>query len=182
MSSRALPSTSLETIGVPAKIRDELAVESRKNGRKEAKQALVRKIAEENPIDVPEILVKNQIRHMARQTKQKTGGGSEPAGDPNEPPTPEEDQAYRETSVRLIQEELIILKLAEDLGIQIDEKEVEREVASFIQLLGEQNPAKVRKEWASNGTMDRIRDRMIKDKTLESLLDKVQVREEMVDS
>ena len=164
------------------KIREELAVESRNNGRKEAKQVLARKMTEDNPIDVPEILVKNQIRHMARQAKQQAGGGSEPSGDSNEPPTPEEDQAYRETAVKLIQEELIILKLAEDLGIQIEEKEVEREVTSFIKLLGEKNPVKVRKEWDRNGTLDRIRSRMIRDKTLESLLDKVQLKEEMVDS
>ena len=161
------------------KIREDIEGEHRKEGRKVAKQTLARKLAEENPIDVPEILVKNQIKHMVQQARKQAGKH----GVENSEPTPEEEGEFRETAVKLIQEELIILKLAGDLRVKVEEAEFEKEVEMFLQMLGGgTDVSKMKRDWSRDGTLDRIRERMLRDKTLECLLGKVQVKEERVDS
>ena len=53
----------------------------------------------------------------------------------------------------------------------------------FIQMLGGGADAtKMKRDWSKDGTLDRIRERMLRDKTLECLLDKVQIKEEILDS
>tara|TARA_B100000686_G_scaffold111175_1_gene118433 strand:- start:197 stop:1495 length:1299 start_codon:yes stop_codon:yes gene_type:complete len=165
-------------VDMKAKIRQDLEVEHRKDGRKEAKQILARKLAEENPINVPDILVNNQIKHMVNQGRKQEGNTT---GE-NQSPTQEEEEKFRENAVKLIQEELIILKLASDLKITIEEDELDRETIMFIQMLGSgADHTKMKRQWSQDGTLDRIRERMLRDKTLENLLGKVKIKEEIVD-
>jgi hypothetical protein len=50
-----------------------------------------------------------------------------------------------------------------------------------VRLLGGGDAKKMKKEWAKNDTLTRLHNRMRRDKTLESLLDKVTIKEEIVD-
>lgn len=165
------------------KIRDLLDEEARRVAKKAAKKQLSEKLADMNPFDLPQGLIKEQIRFMIEQIESKAGHAHDHDHDHEHGEhvvTPEEEKQYRASAIKILQQELIVGKLAQDLSVDIDEKELNKEMGNFLAMMGG-NANKMRKEWQKDGTLERLRVRMIKDKTLEALLGKIKVHEEMVD-
>ena len=48
-------------------------------------------------------------------------------------------------------------------------------------MLGETDAKKMKKEWAKSGVLLRLQSRIKRDKTLDTVMEKVQIKEEMVD-
>ena len=48
-------------------------------------------------------------------------------------------------------------------------------------MLGETNAQKMKKEWGKNGVLSRLQSRIKRDKTLDSVMKQVQLKEEVVD-
>ena len=61
------------------------------------------------------------------------------------------------------------------------ENELNQEVNNFIRMLGNVEGGKIKKEWAKSGVLLRIQNQMKREKTLEAIMQKVEIKEEIVD-
>jgi hypothetical protein len=49
-------------------------------------------------------------------------------------------------------------------------------------MMGGADANKMKKEWAKSGVLEQLQSRIKRDKTLDAVMEKVQIKEEMVDS
>ena len=167
------------------KIRSELEEHARGDARRKSKKLVAKKVVEMNPIEVPEGLVEEQIKHMVIQaSKKEPQTQTQIKSVDNEEEihvTDSQKKEYQESAVQLLQQELLLDQLATNLNIQVDENELNAEVNNMARMLGETDARKMKKEWAKSGVLMRLQSRIKRDKTLDAVMEKVQIREEIVD-
>ena len=96
--------------------------------------------------------------------------------------SPELIEKYKEPAVKALREELILDQLSRDLELEVTPEELDQELQNMAQLLGGGgNLQQMKKEWEKNGVLARLHSRMKRDKTLNSALEKVTLKEVMVD-
>ena len=171
-----------------AKIRIELEDYERKEALKATKKKFAEQLTEQNPVDLPEGLIKEQVKFMYDQANKKQGKeakhdhGHDHDHRHGEEVTPELISKYKEPAVKALQEELILDQLSRDLELEVTPEELEQELQNMAQLLGGGgNLQQMKKEWEKNGVLARLHSRMKRDKTLNSALEKVKLKEVMVD-
>ncbi|MBV51649.1 MAG: trigger factor [Nitrospinae bacterium] len=167
------------------KTKAELEEHSRGDAKREAKKLIPKKIIEMNPIEIPEGLVEEQIRHMVIQAlkkEQQEKGLTEAINEEEVHITDSQSKEHRQNAMELLQQELLLDKLATNLNIQVDENELNAEVNNLVRMMGGTDPNKMKKEWAKSGVLTRLQTRIKRDKTLDAVMEKVQIKEEMVDS
>jgi trigger factor len=164
--------------------RSQLEEHARGNAHREAKKIVATKITEINPIEVPEGLVEEQIKHMVIQTLKKEQQAKNQREAINEEEihvTDSQNKEHRENAIQLLQQELVLDQLASNLNIKIDESELNAEVNNMVRMLGETNAHKMKKQWEQNGVLARLQSRIKRDKTLDAVMKEVQIKEEVVD-
>jgi len=164
--------------------RSQLEEHARGNAHREAKKIVATKITEINPIEVPEGLVEEQIKHMVVQALKKEQQAKNQTESINEEEihvTDSQKKEHRENAIQLLQQELVLDQLASNLNIKIDESELNAEVNNMVRMLGETNAHKMKKQWEQNGVLTRLQSRIKRDKTLDVLMKEVQIKEEVVD-
>ena len=159
-------------------IRSRLESEARKTASRATKKDLGEKLVELNPINLPESLIMEQIRFMINKENSSSGTETVQEGSPI---SPEDEEKYRTKSIRILQEELIVGKLAEDFKVKVEAEELDKEVTNLMAMVGGQDVGKMKKEWSQNGTLARLQVKMVREKALDLLLEKVKVNEEIVD-
>jgi len=168
-----------------AKIRSEIEDYEKEQASKAAGKALTEKLVDQNPIHIPEGLVKEQIRFMVGEAKKKAGQshdhGHDHDHDHDHEVSAADEETHRPQAVRLLQQELVIDKLATELGIEITQADFDAEISSIVQMVGGGDPAQLKKEWAKSGALDRLHQKMKRERTLERVMREVKTREEMVD-
>jgi len=165
-------------------IRSQLEEHARGDAHREAKKIVTKKITEMNPIEVPEGLVEEQIKHMVVQTLKKEQQAKNQTESINEEEihvTDSQNKEHRENAIQLLQQELVLDQLASNLNIKIDESELNAEVNNMVRMLGETNAHKMKKQWEQNGVLARLQSRIKRDKTLDAVMKEVQIKEEVVD-
>ena len=165
-------------------IRSQLEEHARGDAHREAKKIVTKKITEMNPIEVPEGLVEEQIKHMVVQDlkkEQQAKNQTEPINEEEIHVTDSQNKEHRENAIQLLQQELVLDQLASNLNINIDESELNAEVNNMVRMLGETNTHKMKKQWEQNGVLARLQSRIKRDKTLDVLMKEVQIKEEVVD-
>ena len=166
------------------KIRSQLEEHARGDAHREAKKIVAKKITEMNPIEVPEGLVEEQIKHMVVQALKKEQQAKNQTESINEEEihvTDSQKKEHRENAIQLLQQELVLDQLASNLNINIDESELNAEVNNMVRMLGETNAHKMKKQWEQNGVLARLQSRIKRDKTLDAVMKEVQIKEEVVD-
>jgi len=164
--------------------RSQLEEHARGNAHREAKKIVAKKITEMNPIEVPEGLVEEQIKHMVVQAlkkEQQAKNQTEPINEEEIHITDSQKKEHRENAIQLLQQELVLDQLASNLNIKIDESELNAEVNNMVRMLGETNAHKMKKQWEQNGVLARLQSRIKRDKTLDAVMKEVQIKEEVVD-
>lgn len=171
-----------------AKVRVELESYERDEAKKSAKKILADKLAEQNPVELPEGLIKEQVKFMSDQANKKQGKeaahdhGHDHDHDHEEEVSPELIEKYKEPAVKALREELILDQLSRDLELEVTPEELDQELQNMAQLLGGGgNLQQMKKEWEKNGVLARLHSRMKRDKTLNYALEKVTLKEVMVD-
>ena len=165
-------------------IRSQLEEHARGDAHREAKKIVTKKITEMNPIEVPEGLVEEQIKHMVIQALKKEQQAKNQTESINEEEihvTDSQKKEHRENAIQLLQQELVLDQLASNLNIKIDESELNAEVNNMVRMLGETNAHKMKKQWEQNGVLARLQSRIKRDKTLDAVMKEVQIKEEVVD-
>jgi len=166
------------------KIRSQLEEQARENAYREAKKIVAKKITEMNPIEIPEGLLDEQIKHMVIQALKKEQQAKNQTESINEDEIhviDSQKKEHRENAIQILQQELVLDQLASDLNIKVDESELNAEVNNMVHMLGETNTHKMKKQWKQNGVLSRLQSRIKRDKTLDAVMKKVQVKEEVVD-
>ena len=171
-----------------AKIRIELEEYERKEALKATKKKFAEQLTEQNPVDLPEGLIKEQVKFMSDQANKKQGKeakhdhGHDHDHRHGEEVTPELISKYKEPAIKALQEELILDQLSRNLELEVTPEELEQELQNMAQLLGAGgNLKQMKKEWEKNGVLARLHSRMKRDKTLNSALEKITLKEVMVD-
>ena len=171
-----------------AKIRIELEDYERKEALKATKKKFAERLTEQNPVDLPEGLIKEQVKFMSDQANKKQekeakhDHGHDRDHHHDEEVTPELISKYKEPAVKALQEELILDQLSRNLELEVSPEELEQELQNMAQLLGAGgNLQQMKKEWEKNGVLARLHSRMKRDKTLNSALEKVKLKEVIVD-
>lgn len=165
-------------------IRSQLEEHARGDAHREAKKIVAKKITEMNPIEVPEGLVEEQIKHMVIQAlkkEQQAQNKTELINEEEIHVTDSQKKEHRENATQLLQQELVLDQLASNLNIKISESELNAEVNNMVRMLGETNAHKMKKQWEQNGVLARLQSRIKRDKTLDAVMKEVQVKEEVVD-
>ena len=171
-------------VDMKEKIKNELEEHARGDAHRETKKLITQKIIEMNPIEVPESLIEEQIKHMVIQAQKKEQQANNQSKVINEKEihlTDSQKKQYEENAVQLLKQELLLDQIATDLNIQIDDDKLDAEINNLVRMMGETDAHKMKKEWAKNGILMRLQSRMKRDNTLDALMEKVQVKEEMVD-
>ena len=171
-----------------AKVRIELEDYERKEALKATKKKFAERLTEQNPVDLPEGLIKEQVKFMSDQANKKQekeakhDHGHDHDHHHDEEVTPELISKYKEPAVKALQEELILDQLSRNLELEVTPEELEQELQNMAQLLGAGgNLQQMKKEWEKNGVLARLHSRMKRDKTLNSALEKVKLKEVIVD-
>ncbi len=182
---------SLEDMKV--KVRVELEDYERNEALKATKKKFAEQLTEQNPVDLPEGLIKEQVKFMSDQANKKQGketqhdrghdhGHDHDHDHAHEEVTPELIAQYKEPAVKALTEELILDQLSRDLELEVTPEELDQELQNMAKLLGGGNSlTQMKKEWEKNGVLARLHSRMKRDKTLNSALERVTLKEVMVD-
>ena len=90
------------------------------------------------------------------------------------------DPVFNTLAVKLSQSKSDSVGIADEMEMEVSDEDLNRELANFVQILGG-DLKKLKKEWARSGALLRLHSRIRREKTLDQLIDRVKVTEEMVD-
>ena len=170
-----------------SKVRIELEDYERKEALKATKKKFAEKLTAQNPVELPEGLIKEQIKFMSNQAKKKQSQeaqhehGQDHDHTHEEEVSPELFKEYKEPAIQALREELVLDQLSRDLKLEVTTEELNAELENMAQLLGGGSLSQMKKEWEKNGVLARLHSRMKRDKTLKIALEKVTLKELMVD-
>ena len=161
LAQRLDPSLDLE--GLRARVRLRLEGEKRFAARERLEEAIVQRLIQENPFDVPEVAIERALERLTAKLREDGAKGE-----------PEEiRKAYRPWIERVQKKDFLLARVAEREGIRVGPEEAEAEIGRLAQ---EQHRTveQVREEI---GDLDRFEQFLYERRVFDALLGKVQVRQ-----
>ena len=153
---------------VRKRIREGIVAEKKHTAEREAKDKLVAELVKRNDFEVPESLVEHQIDiRLDRGLRALAAQGMKTEDmkkmDLNRLRAGQRDQAVQEVKAALLLE-----KIAEEEKLEVSDAEIDREVEALAEQ-SKQTPEAIRSRLTRDGALDRIRNRIRSEKTLEFL-------------
>jgi trigger factor len=153
---------------VRTRIREGMEAEKKQNAEREGKDKLVAELVKRNDFEVPEALVEHQIdvrldRGLRALAAQGMKSEDMKKMDLNRLRAGQRDQAVQEVKAALLLE-----KIAEEEKIEVVDAEIDREVEALAEQ-SKQTPEAIRSRLTRDGALDRIRNRIRNEKTLDFL-------------
>ena len=153
---------------VRKRIREGMEAEKKHTAEREAKDKLVAELVKRNDFEVPEALVEHQIDiRLDRGLRALAAQGMKTEDmkkmDLNRLRAGQRDQAVQEVKAALLLE-----KIAEEEKIEVSDAEIDREVEALAEQ-SKQTPEAIRSRLTRDGALDRIRNRIRNEKTLDFL-------------
>jgi trigger factor len=153
---------------VRQRIREGMESERKLTAERESKDKLLTELVKHNEFEVPEALVERQIDvRLERGLRALTAQGMKPEDikkmDFNRMRAGQRDQALQEVKASLLLE-----KVADEEKIQVGDEEIDREVQALAEQ-SKQTAEAIRARLTRDGALDRIRNRIRHEKTLEFL-------------
>ncbi len=150
------------------RIREGMEAERKHTAERESKDKLLTELVKRNEFEVPEALVERQIDvRLERGLRALTAQGMKPEDikkmDFNRMRAGQRDQALQEVKASLLLE-----KVADEEKIQVGDEEIDREVQALAEQ-SKQTAEAIRARLTRDGALDRIRNRIRHEKTLEFL-------------
>jgi len=150
------------------KIREQLQSQKRHEIEHTAKDKLVEELVNRNHFPVPESLVDQQVTsRLERGFRALAAQGMRPE-DMRKMDFRRLRQAQRDAALREVKASLILEKIADKENIQASDADLDLEVARFAQQ-SRQPVEAVRKKLTDEGTLERMRERIRNEKTLDFL-------------
>jgi trigger factor len=158
--------TNLED--VCTRIREQMEAERKHAAEREAKDKLVSELVKRNDLEVPDALVERQIdvrleRGLRALAAQGMKSEDMKKMDLNRLRAGQRDQALHE-----VKASLLLDKVAEEEKIEVSDAEIDREIEALAKQ-SKQTPEAIRARLTRDGALDRIRNRIRNEKTLDFL-------------
>jgi trigger factor len=160
------------------RVRGELEESMRQRADQVVQQEILTKLVAENPIDVPEALLHEQMRQLyLRQRRQETGRELQEEDYRVDPHSLHE--AYGEPALDTVRGQVILHHIEDKLGIRVTSEEVDAEVAYLASRMA-QNPEAMKRSMEQNGSLDAMRARLRERKVFEALMETMQIHDTIV--
>lgn len=151
-----------------AKIREQLQHEKEHAAEHEAKEKIVEELVRRHEFPVPESLIDRQIDTRLERGLRALAAQGMRSEDMKRMDFPRLRAGQREAAVREVKASLILEKIADQEKIEVSDQEVEHEIEALAQQ-SKQTAEAVRARLTRDGALDRIRNRIRNEKTLEFL-------------
>jgi trigger factor len=155
-------------VEVRQKIREGMEAERKREAERQAKDKLVAELIKRNDFDVPEGLVERQIDLRLERGLRALAAQGMKAEDIKKMDLNRLRAGQREQAVQEVKASLLLDKVAQEESIQVSDAEIDREV-EILAKQSKQMPEAIRARLTRDGALDRIRNRIRNDKTLDFL-------------
>ncbi len=153
---------------VRKQIRENLEAEKRHTAEHEAKDKLVVELVKRNEFEVPESLVERQIDQRLERGLRALAAQGMKMEDLKKMDLPRLRVGQREQALQDVKSSLLLERIAELEKIEAGEEELNHEIESLARQT-KQTPEAVRARLTQDGGLDRIRNRIRSEKTLDFL-------------
>jgi trigger factor len=153
---------------VRKQIRENLLAERRRAAEREAKDRLVAELIRRNDFEVPESLIDRQIDLRLERGLRALAAQGMKMEDMKRMDLPRLRAGQRDQAVQDVKSSLLLERIAEREGIVVGEEELQREIEALAQQT-KQTAEAVRARLTQDGGLDRIRNRIRSEKTLDFL-------------
>jgi trigger factor len=153
---------------VRKRIREGMEAERKHNAERESKDKLVAELVKRNEFEVPEALVERQVdirleRGLRALTAQGMKAEEIKKMDFNRLRAGQHEQALQE-----VKASLLLDRIAEEEKIEVSDAEIDREIEALAKQ-SKQTSEEIRARLTRDGALDRIRNRIRSEKTLDFL-------------
>jgi trigger factor len=153
---------------VRQRIREGMEADRKRTAEREAKDKLVAELIKRNQFEVPEALVDRQIDvRLERGLRALAAQGMKPE-DIKKMDFNRLRAGQREQAVQEVKASLLLEKIAGEEKIEVGDEEIDREVKALAEQ-SKQTPEAIRSRLTRDGALDRIRNRIRNEKTLDFL-------------
>jgi trigger factor len=153
---------------VRRRLRENIEAERRRHAERAAKDRLIEELIKRNDFELPEALVERQVDLRLERGRRALMAQGVKAEDLKKIDLNRLRAAERERARQEVKGSLLLDKIAEEENIQVDEEEINREVEALA-TQARQSPDAIRARLTREGVLDRIRDRIRNEKTLDFL-------------
>jgi trigger factor len=171
-----------ENVETMAALREQLRGELEKVMRQQADEVLQRdiltKLVAENPIDVPDVLVDEQILRLYLRHKRQETGRELTAAD--YPPDLDSVRAtFAAPALEAVRGQLLLHHIGEEAGITVAPEELEAEITALASRAA-QNPEALKQAMERNGSLQAFEANLRERKIFEKILANVQITDKIV--
>ena len=153
---------------VRKRIRENIEHERQHNAEREAKDKLIAELVKHNEFEVPEALVEHQIDIRLERGVRALAAQGMRTEDIKKMDFARLRTGQREQAVQDVKAALLLEKIAEQEKIEVSDEEIEKEIEAVAKQ-SQQTSEAVRARLTRDGALDRIRDRIRDEKTLDFL-------------
>src|SRR5262249_12026217 len=153
---------------VRKRIREGMEGEKKHAAEREAKDKLVAELVKRNDFEVPEALVENQIDLRLERGLRALAAQGMKSEDMKKMDLSRLRAGQREQAVQEVKAALLLDKIAEEEKIEVSDAEIDREVEAVAEQ-SKQSVEIIRSRLTRDGALDRIRNRIRSEKTLDFL-------------
>jgi trigger factor len=153
---------------VRKQIRENMLAERKHAAERESKDKLVAELVKRNDFEVPESLIDRQIDLRLERGLRALAAQGMKMEDMKKMDLPRLRAGQRDQAVQDVKSSLLLDRIAELEGIAVSDEELNHELAALAQQT-KQTPEAVRARLTQDGGLDRIRNRIRSEKTLDFL-------------
>ena len=153
---------------VRKRIREGMESEKKNTAERDAKNKLVAELVKRNDFEVPEALVENQIDLRLERGLRALAAQGMKSEDMKKMDLHRLRAGQRDQAVEEVKAALLLEKIAEEEKIEVSDAEIDREVAALAEQ-SKQSLEIIRSRLTREGALDRIRNRIRNEKTLDFL-------------
>ena len=153
---------------VRKQIRENILAERRHTAEREAKDKLLAELVKRNDFEAPESLIDRQIDIRLERGLRALAAQGMKMEDMKKMDLPRLRAGQREQAVQDVKSSLLLGRIAEQEGIEVGDEELNREIEALAQQ-SKQTSEAVRARLTQDGGLDRIRNRIRSEKTLDFL-------------
>ena len=153
---------------VRKRIREGMEAERKHDAEREAKDKLIGELIKHNDFEVPESLVEHQIDVRLERGLRALAAQGLKAEDMKKMDLNRLRAGQREQAVSEVKASLLLDRIAETEKIEVGDEEIDREITALA-TQSNQEPEAIRARLTRDGALDRIRNRIRNEKTLDFL-------------
>lgn len=151
-----------------ARIRESLLSDKQRTAEREAKDKLMDELVKRNPFPVPDALVDRQIDLRLERGLRALAAQGMRTEDMKKMDFARLRAGQRDNALQDVKAALILDRIADEEKIEVEEQEVNKEIEALASQ-SKQTPEAIRARLTRDGALDRIRNRIRNEKTLDFL-------------